>query len=152
MAKIKNNFLKATVNKDFDERLTPNGQMTDAENVMVISEDNGGVGVLKNVKGNLKVTNLNIANSETIGSIEDDAKNRAFYFVTSPSYDYVIQYNLIDNSTEIVLQSTHGTGVLNFNKEYRISHSDLFVSVEDYDLLSWTDGLNPPRIINVERA
>jgi hypothetical protein len=152
MAKIKNNFLKATINKDFDERLTPNGQMTDAENVMVISEDNGGVGVLKNVKGNLKVTNLNIANSETIGSIEDDAKNRAFYFVTSPSYDYVIQYNLIDNSTEIVLQSTHGTGVLNFNKEYRISHSDLFVSVEGYDLLSWTDGLNPPRIISIERA
>lgn len=152
MAKIKNNFLKATVNKDFDERLTPNGQMTDAENVMVISEDNGGVGVLKNVKGNLKVTSLNIANSETIGSIEDDAKNRAFYFVTSPSYDYVIQYNLIDNSTEIVLQSTHGTGVLNFNKEYRISHSDLFVSVEGYDLLSWTDGLNPPRIISIERA
>ncbi|QMP84705.1 structural protein [Flavobacterium phage vB_FspP_elemoA_15-3D] len=152
MAKIKNNFLKATVNKDFDERLTPNGQMTDAENVMVISEDNGGVGVLKNVKGNLKVTSLNIANSETIGSIEDDAKNRAFYFVTSPSYDYVIQYNIIDNTTEIVLQSTHGTGVLNFNNEYRISHSDLFISVEGYDLLSWTDGLNPPRIINIERA
>lgn len=152
MAKIKNNFLKATVNKDFDERLTPNGQMTDAENVMVISEDNGGVGVLKNVKGNLKVTSLNIANSETIGSIEDDAKNRAFYFVTSPSYDYVIQYNIIDNTTEIVLQSTHGTGVLKFDKEYRISHSDLFVSVEGYDLLSWTDGLNPPRIINIERA
>jgi hypothetical protein len=152
MAKIKNNFLKATVNKDFDERLTPNGQMTDAENVMVISEDNGGVGVLKNVKGNLKVTSLNIANSETIGSIEDDAKNRAFYFVASPSYDYVIQYNIIDNTTEIVLQSTHGTGVLNFDNEYRISHSDLFVSVEGYDLLSWTDGLNPPRIINIERA
>ena len=152
MAKIKNNFLKATVNKDFDERLTPNGQMTDAENVMVISEDNGGVGVLKNVKGNLKVTSLNIANSETIGSIEDDAKNRAFYFVTSPSYDYVIQYNIIDNTTEIVLQSTHGTGVLNFDNEYRISHSDLFISVEGDDLLSWTDGLNPPRIINIDRA
>ena len=56
MAKIKNNFLKATVNKDLDERLTPNGQMTDAENAMVISEDNGNAGVLKNVKGNLKVT------------------------------------------------------------------------------------------------
>lgn len=152
MAKIKNNFLKATINKDFDERLTPNGQMTDAENVMVISENNGGVGVLKNVKGNLKVTSLNIANSETIGSIEDDAKNRALYFVTSPSYDYVIQYNIIDNTTEIVLQSTHGTGVLNFDNEYRISHSDLFVSVEGDDLLSWTDGLNPPRIINIERA
>ena len=152
MAKIKNNFLKATINKDFDERLTPNGQMTDASNVMVISEDNGGVGVLKNVKGNLKVTSLNILNSETIGSIADDAKERCFYFVTSPTYDYVIQYNFSDNTTEIVLQSTHGTGVLNFDPLYRISHSDMFVSVEDDDLLSWTDGLNPPRIVNIERA
>ena len=152
MAKIKNNFLKATVNKDFDERLTPNGQMTDAENVMVISEDGGGVGVLKNVKGNVKVTSLNIAGSETIGSIDDDASNRCFYFVTSTGYDYVIQFNLSDNTTEIVLQSTHGTGVLNFDSAYRISHSDIFVSVEGEDLLSWTDGLNPPRIINIERA
>lgn len=152
MAKIKNNFLKATVNKDFDERLTPNGQMTDAENVMVTSEDGGGVGVLKNVKGNVKVTSLNIAGSETIGSIDDDASNRCFYFVTSPGYDYVIQFNLSDNTTEIVLQSTHGTGVLNFDSAYRISHSDIFVSVEGEDLLSWTDGLNPPRIVNIERA
>lgn len=152
MAKIKNNFLKATVNKDLDERLTPNGQMTDAENAMVISEDNGNAGVLKNVKGNLKVTSLNIADSETIGSIADDAKDRCFYFVTSPTYDYVIQFNILNNTTEIVLQSTHGTGVLNFSSSYRISHSDLFVSVEGDDLLAWTDGLNPPRIIEIEKA
>jgi hypothetical protein len=152
MSKIQNNFLKATINKDLDERLTPNGQMIDASNVMVISEDSGGVGVLKNVKGNVKVTSLNIANAETIGSISDDAKERCFYFVTSPTFDYVIQYNLFNNTTEIVLQSTHGTGVLNFDSSYRISHSDMFVSVEGDDLLSWTDGLNPPRIINIERA
>lgn len=152
MAKIKNNFLKATINKDSDERLVPDGQMTDAENVSVMSQDNGNAGVLKNVRGNLKVTSLNIPNSETIGSIADDAKERCFYFVTSPTYDYVIQYNFSNNTTEIVLQSTHGTGVLNFDPLYRISHSDIFVSVESEDLLSWTDGLNPPRIINIERA
>lgn len=152
MAKIKNNFLKATINKDSDERLIPDGQMTDAENVLVMSQDNGNAGVLKNVKGNLKVTSLNIQNSETIGGIADDAKDRCFYFVTSPTYDYVIQFNILDNTTEIVLQSTHGTGILNFNSSYRISHSDLFVSVEGDDLLSWTDGLNPPRIIEIEKA
>jgi len=151
MGKIQNNFLKATVNKDLDERLTPNGQMTDASNVMVISEDAGNVGVLKNVKGNLKVTNTGIIGAETIGSISDEAKNRAFYFVKGTEYDYVFQYNTEDDSLVTVLQSSVG-GVLNFNTEYRISHSDIFVSVEDDDLLSWTDGFNPPRIINIERA
>jgi hypothetical protein len=151
MGKIQNNFLKATVNKDLDERLTPNGQMTDASNVMVISEDSGNVGVLKNVKGNLKVTNTGIIGAETIGSISDEAKNRAFYFVKGTEYDYVFQYNTEDDSLVTVLQSSVG-GVLNFNTEHRISHSDIFVSVEDDDLLSWTDGFNPPRIINIERA
>lgn len=47
MTKIQNNFLKATINKDLDERLTPNGQMTDATNFMVTSEDSSGMGVGK---------------------------------------------------------------------------------------------------------
>jgi hypothetical protein len=151
MSKIQNNFLKATVNKDLDERLTPNGQMIDASNVMVISEDSGNVGVLKTIKGNLKVTNKNIAGTETIGSISDESKNRAFYFVKGTEYDYVFEYNTEDDSLVTVLQSSVG-GVLNFSTSYRISHSDIFTSVEGDDLLSWTDGLNPPRIINIERA
>jgi hypothetical protein len=155
MAKIKNNFIKATIQKDLDERLTPNGQMTDAENVMVISEDSGNVGVLKNVKGNVKVTDTGIVGGVTIGSISDESKERAFYFVKGTNYDYIIQYNTevdsLSTSYSIVLQDTSGR-VLNFNTEYRISHSDIFTSVEGDDLLSWTDGINPPRIINIERA
>jgi hypothetical protein len=151
MTKIQNNFKLATVNKDLDERLTPNGQMTDASNVMVISEDSGNVGVLKTIKGNLKVTNTNIIGAETIGSIADESKNRAFYFVKGVEFDYVFEYNTDNDSLVVVLQSSVG-GVLNFSTSYRISHSDIFTSVEGDDLLSWTDGLNPPRIINIERA
>ena len=152
MAKIKNNFLKATIQKDLDERLTPNDQMTDAENVMVVSENNGNVGVVKNIKGNVLKTNYNIYGSETIGSVSDDKNNRCFYFVVSPSYDYIIEYNTITDISEIVLQSTHGTGVLNLNSSYRISHSDIFRSIDGEDFLSWTDGLNPPRIVNIQKA
>ena len=151
MGKIQNNFLKATINKDLDERLTPNGQMTDATNVMVISEDSGNVGVLKNIKGNLKVTNTGIVGAETIGSTSDESKNRAFYFVKGLGYDYIFEYNTEDDALVTVLQDTAGR-ILKFNTEYRISHSDIFTSVEGDDLLSWTDGLNPPRIINIERA
>ena len=151
MGKIQNNFLSAIVNKDLDERLTPNGQMTDASNVMVISEDSGNVGVLKNIIGNLKVTESGITDAETIGSISDESKERCFYFVSGEEYDYVFEYNTITDDLEVVLQSSVG-GVLNFNREYRISHSDIFTSVEGDDLLSWTDGFNPPRIINTVRA
>ena len=152
MAKIKNNFLKATVNKDLDERLTPNGQMTDATNFMVTSEDSSGLGVGKNVFGNTLAATLNDAGAVVIGSIADDSYERVFFFAHSNTYDYVYQYNLSNNTIERVLQSTASTGVLNFSLNYRISHIDIFVGVEGESLLSWTDGLNPPRIVGIERA
>ena len=152
MAKIKNNFLKATVNKDLDERLTPNGQMTDATNFMVTSEDSSGLGVGKNVFGNTLVSTLNDAGAVVIGSIADDSYERVFFFAHSNTYDYVYQYNLSNNTIERVLQSTASTGVLNFSLNYRISHIDIFVGVEGESLLSWTDGFNPPRIVGIERA
>jgi hypothetical protein len=152
MAKIQNNFLKATVDKDLDERLTPNGVMTDAVNFMVTSEDGSSLGVGKNVVGNILSNSLNDTTAVVIGSIADDSNERIFFFAHSNTYDYVAQYNLSNSSIEILLKSTADTGVLNFDLNYRISHSDIFVSVEGESLLSWTDGLNPPRIIGIERA
>jgi len=152
MAKIQNNFLKATVDKDLDERLTPNGVMTDAVNFMVTSEDGSSLGVGKNVVGNILSNSLNDTTAVVIGSIADDSNERIFFFAHSNTYDYVAQYNLSNSSIEILLKSTADTGVLNFDLNYRISHSDIFVSVEGESLLSWTDGLNPPRIVGIEKA
>jgi hypothetical protein len=152
MAKIQNNFLKATVDKDLDERLTPNGVMTDAVNFMVTSEDGSSLGVGKNVVGNILSNSLNDTTAVVIGSIADDSNERIFFFAHSNTYDYVAQYNLSNSSIEILLKSTANTGVLNFDLNYRISHSDIFVSVEGESLLSWTDGLNPPRIVGIEKA
>jgi len=152
MTKIQNNFLKATINKDLDERLTPNGQMTDATNFMVTSEDSSGMGVGKNVFGNTLVSTLNDSGAVVIGSVADDSNERVFFFAHSNTYDYVYQYNLSNNTAERVLQSTASTGVLNFSLSHRISHIDIFVGVEGDSLISWTDGLNPPRIVGIEKA
>ena len=152
MTKIQNNFLKATINKDLDERLIPNGQMTDATNFMVTSEDSSGMGVGKNVFGNTLVSTLNDASAVVIGSVADDSNERIFFFAHSSTYDYVYQYNLSNNTVERVLQSTATNGVLNFSLNHRISHIDIFVGVEGDSLIAWTDGFNPPRIVGIERA
>ena len=150
--KIQNNFIQGKINKDIDERLVPPGVLIDAENFMVASEEGGAMGVGKLVLGNFKVTNLNIAGAEVIGSLADDSNERLFYFVKGALHDYVIEYNVDTDITQVLLQSTAGTGVLKFNVNHRITHSDLFVSTEDDSFLSWTDGYNPPRIVGVERA
>lgn len=149
--KIQNNFLQAKINKDLDERLVPNGQLVDAENFMVTSEDGGNAGVGKGVLGNFKVTSLNIPGAVVIGSMSDDANTRLFYFIKGTSNDYVMEFNVETEETFVVLKSPVG-GALNFNTSYRITHAHFVVNSENKDtLMAWTDGFNPPRIVNIDR-
>jgi hypothetical protein len=149
--KIQNNFLQAKVNKDFDERLIPNGQLTDAENFMVTSEDGGAAGVGKVVLGNFKTTSLNIPGAMVIGSMSDDANNRLFYFIKGTNHDYLIEYNVETETTIVVLKSAVG-GALNFSTSYRIYNVNFVVNSENENtILAWTDGYNPPRIVNIDR-
>jgi hypothetical protein len=153
MPKIQNNFLIGTVNKDLDERITPNGQLVDAENFMVTSEDGSNAGVGKGLLGTVEMRDFGLNpndNPECIGVFPDEGRNLLYIFITSDDRDYVIKYNA-ENNTSIELVSTPNGGLLNFSKDYRITHADIFTSVEDSDLLSWTDGLNPPRIINTDK-
>lgn len=153
MPKIQNNFLLGTVNKDLSERLTPNGQLTDAVNFLVSSQDGSKAGVGKNLLGNVFKTNFDIPqqdNPECIGAIADEGRGLIYVFIASDTFDYVIKYNPDTNESIRLLQVVNG-GVLNFSKDHRIVHSDLITSVEEDDLLAWTDGFNPPRIINANR-
>ena len=52
MPEIKNNFLQGKMNKDLDDRLIPNGQYRDAQNVTISKSENSDVGTVQNVKGN----------------------------------------------------------------------------------------------------
>ena len=40
MPEIKNNFLQGKMNKDLDDRLLPNGQYRDAQNITVSKSEN----------------------------------------------------------------------------------------------------------------
>jgi hypothetical protein len=50
------------------------------------------------------------------------------------------------------LTDTGDVNVLNFDIDYKINHIDIIYRDEDGDLLYWTDGLNPPRKVNVKTA
>ena len=155
MTKISNNFLIGTVNKDLDERLVPMGQLTDASNVSIITSEEGQKGVVKNSFGNVKKTTIattySITNPKTVGKATISSKSLVYNFICGDNHDAIIEYNAITNSTAIVLKSPTG-GVLNFSKTKRIKASDIIVTGEgEGDLLAWTDGVNPPRIINIKR-
>ena len=55
MAEIKNSFLKSKMNKDLDDRLIPNGEYRDAQNISVGKSEADDIGALENVLGNVLV-------------------------------------------------------------------------------------------------
>ena len=95
-----------------------------------------------------------------IGSYEDKPTNCIYYFLHSEDnigvagkYDCIVEYSQVENKTTVVYQDgktgSNGVaeGVLNFDKDHLITGIN---KVED--ILYFTDNLNRPRKIDVEKA
>ena len=164
MAEIKNSFLKSKMNKDLDDRLIPNGEYRDAQNIAVGKSEDDDIGALENMKGNALVNSATDygptdAGLEIIGHFEDINNSRIFLFYTD--YDngnpYVSGFSPTNApSTAKCYIYIYGDGVftklvegsfLNFSKSNPVSGINL---VEN--LLFWTDNRNQPRKINVKYA
>lgn len=151
--RLKNTFVQGKINKDIDERLLPKGQYPHAENIRVANTDSSDMGAVENVMGNEKLTTLNLTNGTTIGSFSDDSNQKLYWFVTSDTKDLVIEYNVKDNIISTLLESLKPNSLLNFNVNNLITGVVKIINGQsDKDLLIWTDDLNPPRMINIERA
>ena len=145
--KLTKSFIQGIMNKGLDERLIPDGQYRDALNIEVSASEGAGVGALENIKGNTNVSNQTFtADAKTIGAIADSANSEIYWFVADTDYDYVIKYNESTSVTTILLKDTKGT-VLKFDKRYLITG----VNIID-NLLFWTDDLNPPRRLNIDKV
>jgi len=82
MPEIKHVFSQGKMNKDLDERLVPNGQYIDANNVQVTTSEGSDAGTVQSLLGNSalvgatsSITNLTTA-GVCVGSIADEKKQR----------------------------------------------------------------------------
>jgi len=77
MAEIKNSFLRSKMNKDLDDRLIPNGEYRDAQNISVGKSEDDDIGALENVLGNTLIppSSLGITDLQIIGYITDEYKD-----------------------------------------------------------------------------
>ena len=103
MPDIKHHFRKGRMNKDLDERLVPNGEYRDAQNIEIITSEGSGVGSVQNVLGNTlkdgKVYDENskaltlwgsnsssikdLTDPECIGFVVDEQNNKIYWFISS---------------------------------------------------------------------
>lgn len=145
------------MNQDLEEKLLPNGQYLDALNITLDSSEGSNIGSVQNVKGNsliadiATVTGLTVSNARTIGAVSYEPENLIYWLVTSDNFDAVFEYNEVSGVTSKILLST--TGQLNFNKIYAVTGINYIPASRDLGpYLFWTDGLNPPKRINISRA
>lgn len=151
--KLQNTFIQGKMNKDIDERLLPKGQYPHAENIRVANSDGADMGAIENVRGNVQLTNLSLVNAKAIGAFSDDSNQKIYWFVTSDEKDLVVEYDAPNSLTTILLESSRPDGVLNFDRNFLITGVTKIINGDsNRDLLVWTDDLNPPRVINIERA
>ena len=145
--KLTNTFTKGIMNKDLDERLVPNGQYRDGQNIGVSTSEESSVGSIENILGNTEVGSgyTFTVNAVTIGAYADDARETIYWLVADTDFDYVMSYNSNTNVSTVLLKDTKNR-VLKFNKEFIVTGISLIG-----DLLFWTDNLNAPRKLNIKK-
>jgi len=150
MPEAKNTFLKAKMNKDLDDRLLPNGEYRDAQNVLVGKSEEDNVGTLQNIRGNKILDSLvRPANSFIIGYLMDSTNNRIYVFFTDDNNNHSIRYHDINstgNNPSPWVTLVEGA-FLNFSTDFPIINVNLLE-----DLLFWTDNNNQPRKINITHS
>lgn len=168
MAVDKKTF-KGGMNKDVDQRLVPEDQYRNGENIRSMQGGDGTMGVITAIPGNLEkgaITNSNILNSgydnaafegKTVGSVADEL-SRKIYFLVAQSvdptnkdlfYDYIIEYNEITNEYAIVFQEIRGSdSILNLNVDKTIYSLDVI----DSKYLCFTDNNGTPKKFNIEKS
>ncbi len=159
MAEIKNSFLRSKMNKDLDDRLIPNGEYRDAQNISVGKSEDDDIGALENILGNTVLDGsgnwYGTNNLKIIGYCSDDNNSIIYYFLTdytdadpnnptpASSTSKCFIYKFSNNTYTKLVEGSF----LNFSTTNLISGINL---VEN--LLFWTDNRNPPKKINVHKV
>ena len=166
MAKDLRTFTKGKMNKELDERLVPDGEYTDALNIRVGSTEEDEMGVIETTLGNTQLTTLQVqettlsVSAACIGVLEDSSTETIYWFVHDPAFtassntgklDLIVSFNTSTQVTTYHVISMDDGGGVNTTLNFSTSNLITGVSLID-DLLFFTDDLNPPRRINVNRV
>ena len=145
MPEIQNNFSQGKMNQDLDERLVPKGQYRNALNIQVSTSEGSDVGTVQNILGNARIESVIGGNWICVGAISDEKNDRFIWFVKNPNRNAIFEYNASTSTTTPVIIDTN-MNVLNFDGSVITG-----INIID-DVLLWTDNINEPRKINIERC
>ena len=147
MPEIKHQFTGGKMDKDLDERLVQNGKYRDAMNIQVATSEGSDVATAQNILGNIRVGNITFDSDATVvASLADEKVDTLYWFVTTPTADYILSYVRNALAAEFVFVDT-AKDVLKFNSRTIITGINIIDG-----MIFWTDATTEPKKINVERC
>ena len=140
MPELKRVFSKGRMNKDLDERVVPNGEYRDANNIEVTTSEGSEVGTVQSVYGNIEKTKLsttagfpdyylshhtpsNISTSslgsfaECVASITDEKNNKIYSFIKDGLW--FVNGSSIDDTDYLAISSDY---ILEYDIASRLDH------------------------------
>ena len=160
-------ILPGKLNTDTEERLLQQGNMSDAMNITISEDGEGTASIAKNIIGTIPgdaLSNtdeiLNNRRIVAIGSASDSQRGFIYYIVAdansgvplSQSQHAIYQYNVTNDTYRLVLKD----GRFRFNPDSFVKldvvNADFARNGGLQTVLFFTDNINPPRKVNVDRA
>ncbi len=160
MPELKHHFRAGKMNKDLDERLVPNGEYRDAQNIEISVSEGSDVGSVQNVRGNTKITGkaynensksitanwgsgFGLTNAKCIGHVLNNETDKIYWFITSNESDCIAEYDDVRGIVRPVLVDANN--ILNFTASQYITGINIIEG-----LLFWTDDTTEPKKIDIE--
>ena len=168
MPELKHHFRAGKMNKDLDERLVPNGEYRNAENIEISTSEGSDVGSVQNVIGNTKLVGKtydkntgvlsatgwddvagaidDLTNPECIGSIVDTQNDKIYWFIATSdkSVSAIAEY---EESTGVISPIlVDKNNILDFTSSYKITGVNVIEG-----MLLWTDNQTEPKKIKISK-
>ena len=162
MPEIKHHFRAGRMNKDLDERLVPNGEYRDAQNIEIITSEGSDIGSIQNSLGNTLINGkkLNVGtktvsnwsanfiseltNAKCIGYVVDNENNKIYWMIAATGVSCIAEYD--DVTKEVLPVIVDKLNILKFSADYPITGINVIEG-----LLAWTDNQTDPKKINIEK-
>jgi hypothetical protein len=162
MPEIKHHFRAGRMNKDLDERLVPNGEYRDAQNIEIITSEGSDIGSIQNSLGNTLINGkkLNVGtntvsnwsanfiseltNAKCIGYVVDNENNKIYWMIAATGVSCIAEYD--DVTKEVLPVIVDKLNILKFSANYPITGINVIEG-----LLAWTDNQTDPKKINIEK-
>lgn len=146
-------LIPRSLNKEDDVRLVAATEMTDALNVRISADADGDGGVIKNAYGNAAIAfksgdGLPAGTNEVIGSLANTQEGEIYFFVWNSNNNHsVYRFSSSSNESQLIYRDS----VLGFVR-YATIRASAVKNISDETLLYFTEGITPPKKINVTRA